>query len=425
VACVRKRRGKWVIDYYDDTGKRRWETIGTNKKAAEEILAERMVELRKGTYTFGLSKTTIKEYSDKWHEIYAKLNSLKTSTAKSYKQCLDNHIVPALGHLPLRSVRRDQIKQFIAMLSNKGLSRNSVRIVLATLRAMLNTAVEDNVLGANPAVKLGKFTKTVGEHRADINPFNRDELAIFLTTMRERFPIYYPFFLTLARTGMRLGETLALQWDDIDFNGRTIEVKRNLVEGRVGTPKNGKSRKVDMSLQLTEVLKDLHDARKEEAFKRQWQQIPDWVFCDCNGNPLDGNNLRKRVFRKCLVEAKLRKIRIHDLRHSFATQLLQNGESPAYVRDQLGHHSIQVTVDIYGHLLPGGNKRAVDKLDDRNWERNPIRTVTPHHRRGSKMVARASRALRQALQVREKVGATRRSRTGDLLITNQLLCRLS
>ena len=75
---------------------------------------------------------------------------------------------------------------------------------------MLNTAV-DNVLGANPAVKLGKFTQTVGERRADINPFNRDELAAFLTTMRERVPIYYPFFLTLARPGMRLGETLALQ----------------------------------------------------------------------------------------------------------------------------------------------------------------------------------------------------------------------
>jgi len=120
------------------------------------------------------------------------------------------------------------------------------------------------------------------------------------------------------------------------------------------------------------------------------------------------------VFRKALGYAGLSSRRIHDLRHTYAALLIQNGESLAYVRDQLGHHSIPVTVDIYGHLVPGGNKRAVDRLDDNSWEVN-----------GSKMVAAPLRGHSKNSQVIENNGATRQNRTGDLLITNQLLYQLS
>ena len=82
------------------------------------------------------------------------------------------------------------------------------------------------------------------------------------------------------------------------------------------------------------------------------------------GQVIDKGNLRGRVFYKVLIKAGLRRIRIHDLRHTFASMLIQNGESLAYVRDQLGHHSIQITVDTYGHLVPGANRQAVDRLDD-------------------------------------------------------------
>jgi integrase len=79
---------------------------------------------------------------------------------------------------------------------------------------------------------------------------------------------------------------------------------------------------------------------------------------------LDGDNIRHRAFQAVLKKDGLRHIRIHDLRHTFASLLIQNGESLAYVKEQMGHHSIQVTVDTYGHLVPGGNRQAVDRLDD-------------------------------------------------------------
>jgi integrase len=94
--------------------------------------------------------------------------------------------------------------------------------------------------------------------------------------------------------------------------------------------------------------------------------VPEWVFINAKANPLDKNGWRKRVFYKALEKANLRKIRIHDLMHTYASLLIQANESLAYIRDQLGHHSIKVTVDIYGHLAPGGNKDAVDRLDDDN-----------------------------------------------------------
>ena len=81
-------------------------------------------------------------------------------------------------------------------------------------------------------------------------------------------------------------------------------------------------------------------------------------------NPLNPDNFRNRVWPKLLEKAGLRRIRIHDLRHTYASLLIAQGESLAYVMDQMGHHSIKVTVDHYGHLVPGGNKAAVDSLDD-------------------------------------------------------------
>lgn len=104
--------------------------------------------------------------------------------------------------------------------------------------------------------------------------------------------------------------------------------------------------------------------RADAAISRGWKQVPDGVFCTEEGSPLDGDNLRHRVFYKVLAKAGLRRIRLHGLRHTFASLLIQNGESLAYVRDQLGHASIQVTVDTYEHLIPGANRQAVDRLDD-------------------------------------------------------------
>ena len=103
--------------------------------------------------------------------------------------------------------------------------------------------------------------------------------------------------------------------------------------------------------------------------------MPEWVFWSEDGRALDGDNLRHRVFYRVLAKAGLRHLRFDDLRHTYASLLIQSGESLAYVRDQLGHASIQLTVNTYGHLVPGANRQAVDRLDDA-MERAPRTTGT-------------------------------------------------
>src|SRR5947208_10300422 len=189
--------------------------------------------------------------------------------------------------------------------------------------------------------------------------------------------------LCALRTGLRFGELAGLLWGDLDFQRRFIEVRRSLHDGgRVELPKNKKIRRVDMSRQLAEELQRLKAARAKEALAKGWGQIPEWVFCNEDGRPLWRSDFERRVFHKIFSKAGLRRIRFHDLRHTFASRLLQNGESPVYVKEQMGHHSIKVTVDIYGHLVPGSNREAVDRSARRNRPQ-PLRNQWSRSDRGS------------------------------------------
>ena len=114
---------------------------------------------------------------------------------------------------------------------------------------------------------------------------------------------------------------------------------------------------------------------KHERMREMSSNMPEWVFLNESGVPLNETHWRRGVFNKALEMAELRRIRTHDLRHTFVSLLIQAGESLAYIRDQVGHHSIKVTVDIYAHLIPGANKQAVDRLDD-TPETAPIRTLS-------------------------------------------------
>lgn len=213
-----------------------------------------------------------------------------------------------------------------------------MRGVNRTLSAVLSQAVEDAWLPANPAFRMGKHLRDGDAVREEIDPFTREEAHAFLEHVQTAAPTYYPFFLCALRTGMRLGELLALEWDDVDFVARLIQVRRARVSGKLTSTKNKQHRRVDMSLTLATVLKRLWTERKRHAMASADPLTPA-VFLTSEGLPIDGDNLRSRVFYRLLEAAQVKRIRLHDLRHTYATLLIQNGESLAYVRDQLGHSS--------------------------------------------------------------------------------------
>jgi integrase len=153
------------------------------------------------------------------------------------------------------------MKKLVAEKVKWGFSRSYVRNIVVP---MFNHAIDDGLLTSNPAARLGRFNYRRGEGKK-VEPLSRAELYTLLETVRKRMPHFYPLILCAARTGMRAGELAALRWQDVDFNGRFIEVRHNLSRGELTTPKNHKTRRVDMSLQLTNTLDALLAQRKAEA----------------------------------------------------------------------------------------------------------------------------------------------------------------
>src|SRR5262245_53737496 len=275
MACIRKRRGKYVVDYRDGAGIRRWVTCETRRQA-EDVLTERVREGRKATEPVVDSNITLNASAERWLTRIAA--TVKPRTQKGYAKTLRLHILPVLGTSRVRLLQKGRIKSFLAEKLREGkiknvtesggmkkilepLARDSVRIIHATLRAMLNAAVDDGIIVANPADKLGRALRLITPLKArqeEIKAMTREQLSIFLKagqTATDPYAWRYSvLLLLLARTGMRMGEALALQWEDVNFGGREIRVARAFSAGHIDTPKSGHGRTVDMSYQLARTL---------------------------------------------------------------------------------------------------------------------------------------------------------------------------
>jgi len=285
------------------------------------------------------------------------------------------------------------------------------------LRVILNAAVDDGLIQANPANKMGRFLPA-GAAKFEAVALTRDEANNFLEAVRLIAEDQDLLFLTPLRTGMRWGEVAALRWGDIQFGvseddqNRFIWVRRNWVDGKFTTPKSKKARRVDLSRQLRRELLNRRDARMLSTYLDGRSGISEeLVFPSEAGTPLDHANVYSRYFLPAIERAGLRHFRIHDLRHTFASQLLQDGASLAYVRDQLGHSSISVTVDLYGHLVPSANIAWVDRLDpDTSRQQN----ATPAQ-------LTANDSSEEWTEVIEEAGGPGRSRTADQRFRKPLL----
>jgi len=370
---LKQKDGAWWL-FINHNGLRKAKKIGSDKRRALDVKKKVEAKLALGEFSLDEKKVpTFGEYASRWIATVVPA-TCKASSLKDYQSILARHVLPVFAKKPIDAINRLMVKEFLMEKGNEGFSASTLNHLKNCISGILNLAVDDEIISFNPAHRLGKVIKTK-PRRFEGEPLNREELSLLLETFKVHYPKHYAMAMFLCRTGCRFGEALALQWGDIDFNSRFVTIQRGLSRGSVETPKSGKSRRVDMSRQLCEVLKDLLKHRKAQTLRNGWREVPQWVFISENGTVLHKDNWRRRVFERALAKAGLRKVRVHDFRHGFASQLIQNGESLAYVRDQLGHSSIQLTVDVYGHLEQGKNRNAVDKLDDYDaTKRNPDAT---------------------------------------------------
>jgi integrase len=383
MACIRSRGQKYIVDWRDGAGVRRWKTF-VRKKEAEAFRDKVAYESRQRLSPSVPATITVRDYAEHWLALIHP--TIKPRTHRRYRELLTIHVFPAFENRRLADLQRGQIARYLAEKLTSNLSRNTVRNIHATLRAMLRGAVNDGLIVANPASELGRQLRLVTSksgRQEEIKAMTRAERERFLETAEEYTPRFAPIFRTLASTGMRLGEALGLQWAEVNFIQNEIRIRHALGEnGKVDTPKSGHGRTVDMSSVLSDRLQRLAVQRKAETLAAGSTEVPVWAFCTTVGTPFSAPNVRdamSRVLKKANLPAHFTP---HCLRHTYASLLLQQGESIVYVQRQLGHASIQLTVDTYGKWLPMGNKAAVDRLD--------------YVISGSKMVANSMSATKMA-----------------------------
>ncbi len=367
---VREWKGAWWV-FTDYKGRRKARRVGvgtTGKRAAQAAAEKIAAKLALGdhtpleTVTPAAPPVTFRAYAERWLAGHVRLQC-KPSTLTTYTRVMRTHWIPAPGPYPWPALTRDRIKGVLAGLAG-GLRASTISAsTLPPLQGCLSAAVEDGLLVANPASRLGRFMRSdvLPQERQD--PLTREELSGLLATTETDMPEWYPALLAFARTGVRFGELAALKPKDLDFRDLAVLVRRRAYKGELSTPKNRKGRRVDMSRQLARVLQGYLSLREAEAVVRGQAPSP-YLFPDPDGDLLDREWFNRNVWRPLLRRAGLRFRTPHQMCHAFASILIQNGESLAYVRDQLGHASIKLTVDTYGHLIPGANRQAVDKLDD-------------------------------------------------------------
>lgn len=384
---IRERDGAWWL-FIDHQGKRKAKRIGTGKagkKAAELAATKIAARLAEGGPLVldpparPVRVPTLAEYAKTW------LGTLETrtrpSTLDDYRIRLRVRILPFIGSLPLTEITRERVRSFIRELATRGnqrkraetpcpLSRATLKGTLHVLGALLARAVEDGLISANPAQGLVKeIAAPVCREVAEVEVFTPEELSRLLAVAEQEYPEWHPFILCLARSGVRLGEAIGLEWGDVDFERPLLIIRRSERRGRVSVPKNGKARRVDMSRQLGHVLSGLKTLQEAEA-ALAGKMAPERVFPMPDGAAIRDDAFRNNIWASILRRAGLRYRKPHALRHTYASLLIEGGESLKYVQEQLGHHSPAFTLAAYGHLIPRGDRRAVDRLDDTTG-RNP------------------------------------------------------
>jgi integrase len=315
-------------------------------RAAEMLALKMEIPLARGTgnRTFGM-------VIEDWYRLNEQ--RWQPGTKERY-QCIVREFLRPLHKLPLDRVDRIRVKYLLVDLLRIR-SANTVEVVHAVISGIFSEAIDLGYTDKNPAYGLLKKILPPKNKRnlTEPDPFNLPDRDRFLKAAADKLPEPFPLIVEImAMTGMRLGEALAMCWENLDVRNCQYQVSETTRQGRFGPPKTGK-RLVDLDAPLVAKLegyiKELRKASLQSGSQAHY------LFPGISQRMVQG------AMRRACRAGRLRPRSPHDLRHTYATILLMAHISPAYVQKQLGHHSISMTVDIYGHWIPGEGREFLDK----------------------------------------------------------------
>lgn len=288
--------------------------------------------------------------------------TVRTSTYLSYQAHIRNHISPHIGDKRLDRMNGSALNELYATLLKRGrhdgtsLSAATVRRVHAVLHRAFRDAMRWGLVARNPCSAADPPKLRAGK-RTQFSTWSADELKRFLDSVQD--DKLYPLWLLLATTGMRRGEALGLRWCDLDLGHGEAAIRQTVVSHHyaiaISEPKTARGRRV--------VALDDHSVAALATYKKQKspEHEDELVFCYRTKSPLSPIDISKRFVRLSKAGG-LRRIRLHDLRHTHATLALQAGIHPKIVSERLGHSSIAITLDIYSHAIPHLQKEAAAEI---------------------------------------------------------------
>ena len=369
---IRRRGDAWELRVYlgtdPVTNKQRYasRTVRTGKREAQRVLNEMISEAERGLSV--RTSATVGDLLKRWFDFAARDFSPKT--VKGTRGFIDRNLLPALGSVPLSKLRASDLDRFYRKLSVDGGSRSgplapgTVRRIHGILRRALGQGLKWGWIGINPAVA----TTPPRLPQPDINPPSSAEVARVPRRAAESSPELACFLMLSAATGARRSEIVALRWSDIDLPNRTVAISRGVVTGPDGLvekdTKSHAARRIALDERAAVVLAD-HAAhmRANAAAGRITLADNAFVF----SNTVDGSepwypDSVSRSFQRLCKQEGLTGVRLHDLRHFVASQLLSAGVDVRTVAGRLGHRNAATTLNVYAHFLEQSDRAAADVI---------------------------------------------------------------
>ncbi len=335
------------------------------KKEAEKALAEWLVEIERGTAVDG-TKMTTGAYLTYWLDTHG--HNLRPATMQQYRSLVSAHLIPSLGTVPLMKLSPAHLTALYAEKRKRGrrdgqggLSPRTVRHLHAIMREALDFAVRHQLVVRNVAdvIDAPRFA------RKEMATWSPDEIQRFLAVTADH--AYSPIWLLYITTGLRRGEGLGLRWRDVDFTTGRLNVVQSVVDvgghACIQEPKTAAARRI-VRLSPACVMA-LREHRTRQVARRlvapTWAEH-DLIFTTDDGGPINPRNLA-RAFDLLQSKAGVTRIRVHDLRHTHATLLFNDGQNVKMISQRLGHSDVSITLSVYAHLAPDAQDIAAASID--------------------------------------------------------------
>jgi integrase len=356
------RGGRWAGQCYvtETDGRRVRRTVyGDTKREVEKKISELLEREESGRRAAPLD-LTLERYLREWLDQVV-VHRVRANTLSAYRFQAERYLIPDLGRKKLHSLSARELRLYFESLRGRAIGARTIGYVHSTLRAALEDAVREELLERNVA----KLVRVPRPPRAEREPLSVEEVRSLLSAHRDHR--LYGLLVVLALLGLRRSEALGLLWTDVDLEGGWLQVQRGLqrIDGQLVTlpTKTQRSRRtIPLPAIVVETLRRHREKQEKERVElaESWPPTP-YVFTTPIGTPIDPRNCTRIVQQAC-KDAGVRRVRLHDFRHGAVSVLLGLGVPPRTAMDIAGHSTIEMTMNVYGHVSLDEKRDALDKV---------------------------------------------------------------